>query len=155
MTPERITELRAIITGSQELTALAASGNDAALAAALSAALPRVPKPETFLGERGIFNLLGAQSGEVFLQTVETLAVTDGPLKAVFARVVRWLRDPIGLDVGSDETQAILQQFVPPFDAVSVAKIITFGSQPQTITVSEVAEILASDRPNGKIPGAA
>lgn len=141
VTPERITELRAIIDGNPELSQLAESGNDSALASALSALLPVVPRPNTFIGERGIFNLLGAQAGETFLQTVEALSATGGPLQNVFARVVRWLRDPIGLDVGSDVTQEILQQLVPPFDSESVTQIITFGSKPQTFTIEEVAQL--------------
>lgn len=134
-------ELIALIQSTPELKLLADSGNDAALATALSAVLPVVPKVDTFLSERGIFNLLGAVEGEAFLQTVEALAESESELQKVFVRAVRWLRDPIGLDVGNLETQLILQQLIPPFNPVSVAKIIAFGSQKQTFTIEEVSQL--------------
>lgn len=141
MTPERIAELRAIIAASPEMSALAASGNDGALAVALSEALPKVPKPKTFIGERGIYDLLGVQEGETFTQTVETLAAADTPMKSILGRVERWLKDPIGLDVGSLKTQQQLQSLVPPFSQESVDKIIEFGSQKQVISLEDVSQL--------------
>lgn len=141
MSPELKTACLQLIANSPELTALADTGQDAALAAALSEALPKVPKPKTFLGERGIYDLLKVQEGEVFLQTVEALAAADTPMKSTFSRVDRWIKDPIGLDVGSIETQQQLQALVPTFSQSSVDKIIDFGSQKQNITIKEVSQL--------------
>lgn len=154
MTPEKIAEYRAIIAGNQELTALANAGNDAKLSSKLSELLPVVPKPGTFLGERGVYNLLGVEAGEAFLLTVEGIAASNSPLKEIFQRVDRWLKDPIGLDVGSSKTQEMLLSLGQTFSDESVSKIIAFGSQKQVISVGDIGEILAADRINGKLPGA-
>lgn len=151
MTPKRIAELLALIQGDPQLKALADAGNDSALATALTSSLPVIPKPKTFLGERGIYDLLGVTEGETFLQTVEALATTDGEFKSTFARVDRWLKDGIGIDVGSVRTQEMLSSFVPTFNAESVGKIIAFGSQPQVITTEDVFLIVASTRTDGRV----
>jgi hypothetical protein len=141
MTPQQITEYKAVIAASPTLTALAASGNDAAFAAALSDALPAVPKPETYIGERGIYSLLGLEPSETFLQTIEVMADTVGPMQSTFMRVARWLQDDRGLDVGHSQTQQVLLGLVPPFSADSVAKIIAYGSQKQKFTIEEVSQL--------------
>lgn len=144
MTPERITELRAIIAGDPELAALAASGNDVELAAALSAALPRIPKPESMRGDRGFYQLLGAQAGEAFLQTIATLAATESPMRLVFVRVNGWINSIDGIDVGDKEFQDNLLSLTAPngpFAAETVGKIIAFGSQQQTFTIEEVSQL--------------
>lgn len=141
MSPELKTACLELIANSPELTSLAETGQDVALAAALSEALPQIPKPNTFIGERGICDLLGVQDGEVFLQTVESLATVETPMRFTFSRVERWLKDSIGLDVGSSETQQQLKALVPPLSQESVDKIIAFGSQPQTFTIEEVSQL--------------
>jgi len=141
VSPETVTRLRELVANDPELQEFVKNGDDVGLAAALSTKLPLIPKPKTFIGERGIYDLLKTQEGEVFLQTVESLPTIETPMKSTFQRVVRWLKDPIGLDVGSSETQEQLQALVPPFSQDSVDKLIAFGSQPQVFTIEEVAQL--------------
>lgn len=149
-----IDELRQLIQDTPELLALAKAGNDSGLAAAISSSLPKVPKPDTFIAERGLYALLGVEAGEIFLQTIEALAATDGPLKATFARVERWLKDGIGLDVGLPTTQQMLATLSVanggPFADASVAAIIEYGSQAQSVTADEVSAALADERSGDK-----
>lgn len=147
-------ELRQFIRASPELLEMAGAGNDSGLATAVAALLPKVPKPNAFIGERGLYALLGVEAGEAFLQTVEGLAATNGPLKATFARVERWLKDGIGLDVGLLATQQTLISLSVanggPFADASVTYIVDYGSQPQAVTVDEVSAALAVDRIGGE-----
>ena len=94
----------------------------------------RVPKPSTMIGERKIFDLLGTVAGEVFMQTVEGLAASPPTeSRVVFKRVDRWLKDSVGLDIGSAEVQGVLlllsQGEQAVFDPESVEKLIEHGSQ--------------------------
>lgn len=145
LSESQVTALKLIVAGSQELSALAASGDDVAFAAALSAAVPQIPKPESFIRERNVYKLLGVAAGETFIATVESLAAGDSSLKSVFVRVDRWLKDPIGLDAGDELLHQTLTTLSVsnggPFADDSVAKIIAYGSQPQTFTIEEVAQL--------------
>lgn len=141
MAPDKIDEYRQLIQSTPSLMAFVEAGDDDGLAVALVNELPSIPKPGTFLGERGIYDLLGVMDGETFVQTVETMAATEGQFKSTFARVDRWLKDGVGIDVGSAKTQEMLTLLVPIFNAESVAKIIAYGSQKQRFTIEEVSQL--------------
>lgn len=146
-------DILAAIKASEQLRGKADIGSDAEIAESLSATLPSVPRLGTFIGERGIFTLLGIEAAETFLQTVEGIALSNSPLAAPFKRVDRWIKDSIGLDVGSVLVQQTLLSMTVanggPFANAAVAALIAHGSQPQLVTVDEIAAALLPYRSGG------
>lgn len=145
LTEQQIIDYRKVVSESTALQEFVKIGDDANLAKALSSILPKIPKPNTFVGERGIFSILGVVEGEAFLQTVEGLAVSNSPYASLFSRVNRWLKDPIGLDLGLQMTQDLLRSFSDsnggPFKEDSIEKLITFGSQENIIRTEDVGDL--------------
>lgn len=143
----QVTSLKLIVAGSQELTALATSGDDVAFAVALSAAVPSIPKPRSYILDLSVYSILGLAAGEAFLSTIAALAAGDSQLAPAFVRVDRRLKadTDFGLDVGDKLLQqTLMSQTVSnggPLADDSVAKIIAYGSQPQTFTIEEVAQL--------------
>ena len=148
-------EILAAIKASAELRVAADNGQDATIATALSESLPLVPKPGTFIGERGIYAILGAAAGEAFLQTAEALAASDNPQLLPFKRIDRWLKDSIGLDIGNAEAHATLQSMTVanggPFANEAVAAVLAYGSQRQSVSVEQVAMALMPHREGGLV----
>lgn len=154
LTPSQIDACRTLIAATPTLQALATAGNDSALAEALTASLPPVPKPGVFLGERGIYALLGVDAGETFLKTIESMAAIDNPYQDSFKRVERWVKDGTGIDVGIPVTQQMLISLkkanAGEFDDSTIDVVVAHGSQPQTVTTDDVAVICSPLRPDGK-----
>jgi hypothetical protein len=145
LTNEQIVEYREIVANSDICQTFIAAGDDISLAKTVSSILPPIPKEGSFVGERGIYAILGVEAGETFIQIIEELATTENLYKSIFKRVERWIKDGIGLDLGLSMVQSLLLSFSSsnggPFSDDSVAKLITYGSQSQIITPYEVGAL--------------
>jgi hypothetical protein len=143
-------ELQAAIAADPKLKELASSGSDAVIAKLLTEAQPPVAVKGSFIGERGVLDVLGLEAGEKFLQALEALA--DGGNKSM-QRVVRWLRDTIGIDIGHPAVQLQLLSLVEAgvISKDSAEALITRGSSQPVITPDMVSAALTPLRPDGKV----
>lgn len=110
MTPDAI---RAAVAASPELQALAAAGDHVAIAAALSAGRTRLVSH--FASERGILARFpgGPAAADALLAKLEDFAQTAHPSARTVRRVLKFLGQPEGIDLGDPATQAMVGQLTP------------------------------------------
>lgn len=126
-------ELHDAIAADPALAALAASGADSAVAAALNAPHQPGPRSGTWATELGILAILGPVAGEAALQGLEAAAGSN----AVIARVLRILKQAsgvgnpaAGIDLGSPAVRAMISALSgTALDAASAAALLAAGSR--------------------------
>lgn len=103
-------EIRDAIAASPELQALAAAGNHAAIADALSVGRTRIASH--FASERGILERYphGPVAADALIAKLEVFAAAGQPLSRLVGRALKFLAQPEGLDLGSPATQGMLTQ---------------------------------------------
>lgn len=166
-----LTALRTYILADNALAALAATGADASIAAALNAESgTRIVS--RFITERTLLDAFADPGdGEAVLQALETLVATDPAslnesmqgLRLMVKRALRWmLPSESGIDIGSAQVRTLVDALVTATvltqtqgDAVkalaevpSSAAMAQFG---QAVTTDDVSRALLPDRPNGQI----
>lgn len=150
MTPDAI---RAAILADPQLRSYIESGNDQAVAEALTPQATPVPTGELYT-ERALFAELGPLVGESIMSKLESFAATGNSGSSVVARGLRWLQPANGgLDFQNADVRMMLAglQVAGILTADELAALNRLGTRPGTVTVHQVGDAVASWRPDGKI----
>jgi hypothetical protein len=161
-------EVYAAIRAIPAIRAMAAMGNDAGTAAALSATLPP-GVVEARLKPVDILRVLGPADGNRALKAIERMATATYPDAApddprveqaeIVGRVLQVLNtDPDGLDFSSPNVRAMLDQLGAAgtarggLDPAVVARLKAVAERPAVVTHEQVSRAMLRDRPGGRIP---
>lgn len=150
MTPEQI---RAAILADPQLRAAIETGNDQAVAAALTPQATPVPTGELYT-ERALFAELGPLVGESIMSKLESFATTGNSGSSLVARGLRWLQPANGgLDFQNADVRLMLAglQVAGILTADELAALNRLGTRPGTVTVDQIGSAVAPWRPDGKI----
>lgn len=150
MTPEQI---RAAILADPQLRAAVETGNDQAVADALSPQATPIPTGELYT-ERALFAELGPLVGESVMTKLESFAATGNSGSSLVARGLRWLQPANGgIDFQNSDVRLMLTglQVAGILTSDELARLNSLGTKPGTVTVDQVGEAVARWRPDGKI----
>lgn len=150
MTPEQI---RAAILADPQLRAAIETGNDQAVADALTPQATPVPTGELYT-ERALFAELGPLVGESIMSKLESFAATGNSGSSLVARGLRWLQPSNGgLDFQNADVRMMLAglQVAGILTADELAALNRLGTRPGTVTAHQVGDAVAPWRPDGKI----
>jgi len=140
--------LRAAISG--EVTGTPTLSELSVLFPTLAAAT-EVSRVDHFLDGKGIYNHFGPQRGEVILQTLEAVAVSESPLAPIIARALDWLQPQnLGVNLASDATRAMLTLLAPAvITSGEAAYLIALGESVTPkwsgLTLAELSELYQAD----------
>jgi hypothetical protein len=150
MTPDQI---RAAILADQQLRAYVESGNDQAVADALTLQAEPVPTHELYT-ERAMFAELGPLVAESIMAKLEAFATSGNSGASVVARGLRWLQPANGgLDFQNADLKTLLAglHVAGILTADELAALGRLGTRPGAVTHAQVGEAVAPWRPDGKI----
>ena len=163
--------LRTYILADDDLAALAATGADASIAAALNA-VSGTRIVSRFINERTLLDAFqDPADGEAVLQALEALVATDPAglseamqgLQLMVTRAMRWmLPSEAGVDIGSPQVRALLDALVTATvlnqtQATAVKALadvpssVAYAEFGEPVTTDDVSRALLPDRPNGQI----
>ena len=141
-------EIRTAILADATLRAFALAGNDEELSRRLGTVNKRVVA--TIVTDLTVIAAFATPSaGETCLQKLETIALTNGPVKRALEKLKRE-----GLNVGHPLIRAMLDQFAAAgtagFTLAEAATIKAMAEQPDPVPRSQVNASLAPWRPDGR-----
>jgi hypothetical protein len=146
-------EIRAAIISSPELRALIESGNDQAVADALSLNADPVPTGELY-SERALFNELGPIVAESIMAKLEQFAAGSDSSSSVVARGLKWLQpDQGGIDFQNLALKQMLTglQVAGVLTADELAALTSLGLRPGVVLGADVSRAVAPWRPDGVV----
>ena len=152
MTPERKSQIKALIHSDAVAKQLADRGDDLGCATRCTA-IAELVRVETVLTERGLYHRVGSLTAESILQK---FAAYQGSYRAIVERVLSWMKPAQGgFNFSEPEfirLLGLLRQDGMPLTDQEHQALDTLSLKPDAISASDVSTAWAEFRPNGKVP---